>query len=156
MADAPRFRAYWERIENRSLLTMTRSDWSALQINLGSPVTIDVTATPMAQVASNASVVKAFVEQGSAATAEIVIIRHDPNDPKPYNQDKYDVWVDVTAHPRLGQMISGASTGFNDNFQRFAAETVFILKQAPGPDHWLDHVPDSASTIITSSGSRAV
>jgi len=128
---------------------MARSDWSALQPCLGSPVVIDVSATPMARVASNASVVKSFIEQHSAVTAEITIVRADPKDPKPYNVDKYDVWVDVTAHPKLAQMISGASTSFNSNFQTFASENVFILKQAPGADHWLDQIPGSNITIIT-------
>ena len=149
MADAPRFRAYWERFEDRSLLTMSRSDWSALQPCLGTPVVIDVSATPMARVTSNASVVKSFVEQHSAVTAEITIVRLDPSDPKPFNVDKYDVWVDVTAHPKLGQMVSGASTSFNQNFRTFAAENVFILKQEPGLDHWLDQLPGPNTSIVT-------
>ena len=150
-ADAPRFRAYWEHVAGRSLLTMSRSDWSALQPNLGGVVTIDVSATPMAQVASHALVVKAFLQQSSTATAEITIVRHDPQDPKPYNLDKYDVWVDVSALPALQPMISGASTQFNTNFRQFAAENVFMLKQDPGPDHWLDTIPGSATTIITTT-----
>ncbi len=130
---------------------MSRSDWSALQPSLGTPVIIEVSATPMAQVASHASVVKSLLQPGSAVTAEITIVRFDASDPKPYNLDKYDVWIDVTAHPSFQSMVSGASTRFNTNFRQFAAENVFLLKQDPGPDHWLDSVPCSATTIIKRS-----
>jgi hypothetical protein len=148
-ADAPRFRAYWERLEDRSVLTMSRSDWSALSATTGTPVQISVAQTPMAGLASRASVVRALAQQSSSATGEVAIIRHDVKDaPTPYNVDKYTVWTDVLAHPSLQGMISGASTELNDNFRQFAADTVFLIKQDPGPDHWLPSLPGSATTIV--------
>ena len=151
-ADAPQFRAYWERLEGRSVLTMARSDWNALKATEGTPVEITVAHTPMAGVASRASVVRTLVQRSSHATGEVTIIRYDEKDaPTPYNLDKYTVWIDVLAHPSLHNMISGASTQFNDNFRHFAADTVFLIKQEPGPEHWVPSLPGSATTIVRTS-----
>ncbi len=117
---------------------------------MGQPVQLDVQQTPMARVASDASVVQTLGQQYSDATAEIVIIRYDERDrPTPYNKDEYTVWTDVLKHPSVQSMISRASTELNENFQQFAAENVFIVKQDPGPDHWLPTLPGSATTIIS-------
>ena len=148
-ADAPLFRAYWERVEDRSVLTMSRSDWSGLNLQMGQPVQIDVAKTPMAQVASHACVVSALAEQHSRATAEITIVRFDEKDaPTPYNLDKYAVWVDLLSHQSVNAMISEASTELNQNFVDFAKQNVFIIKEDPGPDHWLPSIPGSATTVV--------
>ena len=148
-ADAPRFRAYWEHVEGRSVLTMSRSDWSGLSVQMDQPVQIDVDKTPMAEVANQAPVVRALAEQRSDATAEIAIIRYDEKDaPTPYNQDKYTVWLDVLSHRSVNDLISAASTELNQNFVDFAAQNVFIIKQDPGPDHWLPSIPGSATTVV--------
>lgn len=94
MADAPRFRAYWERLEGRSVFTMARSDWSQLGAHMNEPVKIDVAKTPMARIAGQALVVQTVAEQRSEATAQISIIRYDPADhPTPFNKDNYTVWT---------------------------------------------------------------
>jgi|SRR3990172_2436610 len=148
-ADAPRFRAFWEHVDGRSVLTMSRSDWSGLSVRMGQPVRIDVDRTPMAQVAKQAHVVRALAEQRSGATAQIAIIRYDEKDaPTPYNQDKYTVWLDVLRHPSVNHMISAASTELNQNFVDFAAQNVFIIKQDPSRDHWLPSIPGSATTVV--------
>ncbi len=152
LADAPRFRAYWEHLWGRSVLTMARSDWSALSEALGAPVEISVDQTPMAGIAHRAAIVQTLAEQTSQATGQVTIVRYDEKDaPTPYNLDKYTVWTDVLAHPSLESIISGASTELNDNFRRFAAETVFLIKEDNGPDHWLPRLPGSATTIVRST-----
>src|SRR5438876_5790206 len=152
MADAPRFRAYWEHLWGRSVLTMARSDWSALCGTLGKPVQISVDQAPMAGIAHRAAVVQTLAEQSSAATGQVTIVRFDEKDsPTPYNLDKYTVWTDVLAHPSLQSIISGASTELNENFRRFAGETVFLIKQDPGPDHWLPRFPGSATAVVRST-----
>jgi hypothetical protein len=152
MADAPRFRAYWEHLWGRSVLTMARSEWSALCGSFGAPVEISVDQTPMFGIAHRAAIVQTLAEQHSQATGQVTIVRFDAKDaPTPYNLDKYTVWTDVLAHPSLQSIISGASTELNDNFRRFAAETVFLIKQDRGPDHWLPRFPGSATTIIRST-----
>jgi hypothetical protein len=131
---------------------MARSDWSALCGAFDTPVEISVAQTPMAGVASRASVVRTLVQQSSSAAGQVTIIRFDEKDvPTPYNLDKYTVWTNVLAHPSLRDMISGASTELNSNFRQFATETVFLVKQDPGPDHWLPSLPGSATTIVRST-----
>ena len=148
-ADAPRFRAYWNRVEGRSVFTMSRQDWEAIGPQLGAPVQLDVTRTPLNRVASNASVVAAVAHQYSAASAQITICRYDERDqPTPYNVDKYHVWLDLPSHQSFDQMIEGASTERNANFDQFMTDSVFIVGQKPNADHWLSEVPEKVRAVI--------
>jgi hypothetical protein len=126
---------------------MARTDWDRLVPHVGQPVTIDVQETPMRQVASVASVAGVVAQRSSGATGEITIVRYDEKDhPTPYNQDKYTVWADVRSHQSFKQFLS--STQDNQNFQEFVGGTVFLVKQDPGPDHWLETLPASVSTVF--------
>ena len=113
---------------------------------------LDVERTPLRALAGRASVVGAFGQRASLATAEITIIRLDEKDaPTPFNVDKYTVWTDVTSHGSLPQMISGASTQYNQNFRDFLAEHVFLIRQDPGPDHWLPEPPAPVLAVVQRS-----
>ena len=95
MADAPRFRAFFEYAEGLPVVHMSRSDWEDLNVSSTRTALIDITRTPLASVANQASVVAAYGRQYSDATAEVGVIRYDPADkPEPYNTDKYEVWLD--------------------------------------------------------------
>jgi hypothetical protein len=48
---APRFHPYLERVENRSVLIMPRAEWAQIRPKEGTPVPVEITATPMAAVA---------------------------------------------------------------------------------------------------------
>ncbi len=152
MANAPRFHAFWEQIEGRSVLTMPRSDWDAVVARFGAPVQLDISRTPLAQVAKDAAVIAAVAEQLSTAIARVSIFRGDPQDaPTPINQDKYTVWLDLQSHPRLMEMVTRGSTEDNANFRQFIGDNVFLVKQDHGNDHWLPSLPASVSAIIRST-----
>ena len=149
MADAPRFRFWWGRVQGTSILTMPRRDWQNLVGTLGKPIAIDVVETPLSGVARVSSVVASVAHQFGAATARISIFRYDEADyPTPYNQDEYDVWVDLVEHPRLHEMVNAASTSLDDNFQSFSRENVFFVKRPPGPEHWLSTIPSSITVLV--------
>jgi hypothetical protein len=98
-ARAPRFHAFWERLERRSILTMPVSDWETLGILEDSYVKIDVAQTPMSRVANHTSVVATVAKRFSLESAEISIYRYDETDePTPYNVDKYLVleWLPMS------------------------------------------------------------
>jgi hypothetical protein len=102
MADAPRFRFMWERVESTSVLSMPRDEWNTAVGTLGAPVVLDVRTTPVSAVAHDASIVASIAHEFGAATARVSIFRYDPVDaPTPINLDEYDVWTDLSAHPRL-------------------------------------------------------
>ena len=152
MADATRFRFSWERIEGTSILIMPREDWNTLVGSLGVPVAFDVRSTPLAGVAHVSSVVASVAHQFGSATARVSVFRHDAADaPLPINQDEYDVWTNLSAHPRLSEMITAASTSDNENFRAFRREHVFFVKRQPGPDHWLPTFPSSIMLLLRST-----
>jgi hypothetical protein len=149
MADAPRFRFWWGRVEGTSILTMPRRDWQTLVGALGSPVAIDVVETPLSGVARVSSVVASVAHQFGPATARVSIFRYDETDyPTPYNQDEYDVWVDLAEHPRLHEMVNAAFTSLDGNFRSFCGENVFFVKRPPGPEHWLPTIPSSITVLV--------
>lgn len=107
MADAPRFRLSWGMIEGTSVLTMSREDWHTAVGTIGAPVIFDVCATPLSGITHVSSVVAAVARQFSPATTQISFFRHDPKDaPYSINHDEYDVWTDLSSHPRLHEMIN--------------------------------------------------
>ena len=131
---------------------MARSDWNSLSLRFGEAVTLDVRRTPLATVASHASIVGALGQLHSSATAEITIMRYDAKDaPTPINVDKYTVWTDMTSHSSLSKLIDGASTQYNQNLRDFLGGTVFIIKQDPGPDHWLPEPPAPVVALVRRS-----
>ena len=152
MAEAPRFKFYWERVEGTSVLTMRRQDWDTVVGSLGAPVAFDVRSTPLSGITHTSSVVASVAHHYGNATARISVFRHDADDaPYPINQDKYDVWTDLSAHPRLNEMITAAATSYDENFRNYCQENVFLIKIQPGPDHWLTTLPSSVSLILEST-----
>lgn len=149
MADAPRFRFLWGRIQGTSILSMPRLDWDRVVGRLGEPVEVDVRDTPLSGVAQVSSVVASVAHEFGTASARFSVFRYDEADaPTPINLDDYDVWHDLAAHPRLPEMINAASTSDNENFRTFCRENVFFVKRSPGPDHWLPSIPSSITVIL--------
>lgn len=145
MADAPRFRAYFEYAEGRPVVHMTRGDWDALKVSSSNTALIDIEQTPLAAVASDASVVAAYGQRFSTATAEIGVVRLDPADaPNVYNVDRYLVWEDLPSHRSFSSMVVAASTKDNENLRQYLRETVLWVKLEPDEDH---HRPDLPGTL---------
>ena len=153
MADAPRFRLWWGHVEDKSVLQMRRGEWTELVGEFGRPVEIDISRTPLRGVADASSLVTSVAHRFGPATARVSVFRYDESDmPTPYNQDEYDVWLDLQQHPRLHEMISAASTSDNENFRDFCRGHVFLAKRRAGPDHWLASIPSSITALLKSSG----
>jgi hypothetical protein len=135
---ALRFHAYWEWIEQRSILTMPLAEFEPLLQSSGSEVTFDVARTPLRRVALDSQVVGSLLKQSSTASGEIEIYRLDPADPKPYNRDRYIYWRGLPSTMSVDPMIVASATSANENFQSYARDTAFLIKTEPGPGHWLD------------------
>ena len=151
-ADAPRLRAFLRRYEGGSVIAMQRSDWSGLGVTSDQTVVIDLTQTPLKGVPSDASVVAAVARRYSAATGEVVIYRYDRKDePTPINEDRYDVWLDLGSNTSYRNIVQAASTDDNENMRSYLDETVFLVKQEPGPEHWLPELPATVKVILRST-----
>ena len=126
---------------------MSLDQWEQFRVQ-DHPVSTNVERTPMRRVASDASVAAAFARNCSEQTSEIVIWRYDEKDqPTPLNSDRYTVWKDLPSHHSYKQMVSAASTEDNENLRQALRENVYIVKEAPGEDHWMAKLPTSARSM---------
>ena len=151
---APRFRAYFEHIEQRPVLHMSRSQWDQIASASSDPILIDVSRTPMGGVSSQASVVAAYAQRYSTATSELGIVRMDIKDaPKPYNVDKYTVWEDIPSHRSFREIVRAASTEDNQNLRSYLAANVFFVKRDPDSEHH-SAAPPPVVTLLLEGESR--
>jgi len=112
----------------------------------GSPVEIDLNQTPLGGVASQA--VAAVAGPYARGASRIEIYRFDPKDaPTPINKDTYLVIEDTAGHWDLATLVVSASTEDNLNLRDYLKHYVFLVKEDPGPDHWLSAVPPTVLTI---------
>lgn len=106
MSYRDRLHASLTRVEDRPVLSMPRSDWSRLRPEDDHLVALDLALTPLATVASRASILAATAQQSSAASSEIAVYRWDGNDqPTPVNVDRYAVWEDLSSHQSFPQKL---------------------------------------------------
>jgi len=141
----------FQRIEGTSVLTLPRSDWNTFVGTLGTPVLLDVRSTPMAGITAVSSVVATVAHQFGSASACVSIFRHDPKDePTPVNQDVYDVWTDLSQHPKFPDMVSAESSASGvAEVKHYCGDYVFFVKRPPpGADHWLPTVPGSVTVLV--------
>jgi hypothetical protein len=149
MADASRLLYYWGWVEDTSILSMPRTQWHDLVGHLGKPIPFDVRSTPMSAIANSSFIIATLAHQFGEATARVSIFRDDPTDaPLRINVDHYKVWTDLSGHPRLTDMIEAASTPYNENMKTLIEEHVFLVKEKPGPDHWMDTLPASITLVL--------
>ncbi len=146
---APRFWAYFQGVEGRPMFLMLRSQWEALKALAGQRVPIEISRTPMARLATETDLAAAVAERKSDYEATITVYRHDPKDPMPINVDRYLVWERVPDHRDFFAMVNTASTSDNANMRGFLADHVFLVKEKPGPDHWLPDLPVEIVAIVT-------
>ena len=131
---------------------MNRATWTRFRIQEGNPVQIDLELTPLRGVARDASVIAATARRSSSASCEIEIVRYDAADePTPYNIDRYTVYEQMPSHQSFNAIIEGGSTADNANLRSYLLENVFIVKQHPGPDHWMASPPSSSLSVFRSS-----
>ena len=148
---APRLCAYFQKLEGRPMFLMLRSQWETVKIRPGERVPIEVANTPMARLVTAADVAAAVAERKSDYETTVAIYRRDPKDgahAAPINVDRYLVWERVPDHRDLFAMVNSASTSDNANLRGFLADYVFLVKEGPGPDHWLPEVPIEIRAVI--------
>lgn len=145
---APRLEAYWRHSEGRSIFSMSRTAWDEFEAKSTNVALIDVTATPIGSVAAESSLLAAVAQQFAHGEGRISIYRHDPNDRKPVNVDHYRVHLNLAGSPRLGEMITAASTSHNENMRSYLEQHVHLVKEDRGPDHWLPDLPSSVRIVV--------
>ena len=149
MADAPRLKAYLHYASGHPVLSMARRDWASMTSASPGTTLVDITKTPLAAVASDASVVASYAHRYGPARAQVGVIRLDPKDaPNIYNTDKYEVWENLPSHPHFATMLSAASTENNQNLRDYLAATVFLTKVPPDVGHQSPELPATVQILL--------
>jgi hypothetical protein len=152
MTYAVRLMHYWGHAEGVDVLSMRRSEWHDLVGHEGRPIKFDVRSTPMGGVSNFVFVIGTLAHEFTPVTARVSVFRDDPHDaPQRINVDHYRVWTDLSAHPRLQNMIEAASTSYNDNMRIFIQENVFLVKEKTSSDHWMSTLPSSIHAVFKST-----
>ena len=151
--NAPRFHAYWEKVEGKRVLIMKKRDWESLNISRTATVALNFEkagSLPINQIFQENRFIGGIVAP-TGEKFQIKIYREDPqDDPTPVNVDSYDVWVGILpTYFDVPKMILYASTSDDSNFQFYASDHVFFVKEDPGNDHWLEQLPLEVQVMLS-------
>ena len=154
---APRLTFYLGKVARRPLFVMPRADWDRLKIHGPAVVPIDLQTTPIANPRLETCLEAAVAERQPTGQAIISIYRRDPKDePTPINKDEYQVWEFLPGRFHLPSLVIQASTEDNANLRGFLSEHVFLVKNRPGDDHWMDKLPPRVWAAINATRNNPV
>lgn len=116
----------------------------------GDFVAIDISQPPIANVGEKSDLLATIAERRSDKEVIVAVYRNDPKDePTPLNVDRYLVWEGLPPHRNYQQMVNTATTEDNANMRNFLKHYVFMVKEPPGPDHWLSEMPEYIKVRIS-------
>lgn len=155
--NAPRFHTLWQHIEKKKrIFAIRKNDWNSLNITHETEEKLvklnleQFQPLPISELIADSDVIG-----GTAfATSSKVIIkiyRRDPkDDPTPINVDTYTVWMGLPTYLNVSDMIIAGSTDNDDNFKHYANDHVFLVKENPSDDHWLEELPREVYVLLSS------
>lgn len=153
LRSAPRFHAYFERIEGRSVLLMLRREWEKLSGLQGEVVEIDLSRTPIAALAKECRLEASVAKRRSESEVLLEVYRNDPKDvPTPINVDRYTVWERLPCHHNYMEMVNSASTEDNSNMRGFLDDYVFFVKEPVSDVHWMPELPTHIQAAVCRQG----
>ena len=149
LRQAPGFQAWFSHIEGREVMVMSRRDWEhANQLREGEMGQIDLSTTPIANVARDSRIEAAVVVRKSPVEVVVEVYRYDPVDmPLPINLDRYRVWERLPPHRNFAAMVNAASTEDNPNMRSFLDNHVFFIKDVVRDGHHLADLPERVKAL---------
>ena len=138
-----------QRCENSSVLTMATSEWNSAVSVCDKYVELEISLTPMSEVARNATLLASVAIRHSTGTGQVEIYRDDPRDaPRNVNGDFFTVIENIEQHPRFDRIVSDASTEMNANLRNFIQNTVFLIPQPKDERHWSTGLPAHVIAVM--------
>jgi hypothetical protein len=149
LRQAPRFQAWFSHLEGREVMVMSRHDWEqANQLREGEMVQIDLSTTPIANVARDSRIEAAVVVRKSPVEVVVEVYRYDPVDmPLPINLDRYRVWEELPPHRNFAAMVNAASTEDNANMRGFLDDHVLFIKDVVRDGHHLADLSEHVKAL---------
>jgi hypothetical protein len=145
-----KFQLYLQHV--RKVLWMQRKQWESVKPLFGKPIKVDVTKTPMSNIAKDALILANVAVRSSDQTAMIDIYRYDAKDqPTPVNKDSYIVMEDILGRPDYQELVIKSSTSDSPELREFLRDNVGLVKAEPSTNHWLTKLPSSIVCIIRQS-----
>lgn len=97
----------------------------------------------------SASVITAFDVKPDAAANQIHTFGYDAADAStPYNLINYSVLEDLSERQDYNRILQAASVADGEELITYLHENVFMVKEKPGGDHWLQALPGSAIALM--------
>jgi hypothetical protein len=153
--NAPRFHTLWQHNAKKRIFILKREDWDALQITKKTSNQLvklaleQISILPLGDLVLESDVL-ASTAKVNGQKVTITIYRNDPeDDPTPVNVDTYSVWIGLPSYLNVQQMIEAATTDNDDNFSHYANNRVFLIKENPGNDHWLEELPREVYGLLS-------
>ena len=154
--NAPRFHTLWQHIRgDKRIFAIRRADWDSLQIAGSSNEKLvklefeQFEPLPIHRVKVGNDLI-GYTALATNSKVTVKIYRRDPKDePTPINVDTYTVWKGLPPYLDVPNMIIAGDTAANENFWHYANDHVFLVKEAPGDDHWLEELPSEVYALFS-------
>jgi len=139
-----------EKLRNRTVLSMKRSDWETMKANKGKRFNIrqtDLYRLPFIQNSLIDNLVAGNVEE-NGVVYKIKLYRFDPKDglDEQYNVDEYEVWEKLSSAYDRKEVINMSSTDDDLGLQRYEKDYIYLVK-LPDEEIIDHHRPDLPSGI---------
>ncbi len=150
---APRIEFYITKryFKDRPAFNWSKNQWHGIIGQGRGSILIDVNATPMSGITSDATILACVVEKNASTDARISIYRNDAADGStPVNKDSYKVWAGEAFKniPNLSELAIACGTCADSNMYRFFDQNVVIEKEKSVANHWLAELPGSVQLLI--------
>ena len=146
--NAPRFHTLFSKRVNRNIMIMNRKTLedntriaNNTEINLSS---LQFKMFPLESMQEDAKVIAATLRR-TGDEYKLTIYRYDSNDPvnERINTDEYTAWAGLPERLPRDEMIEHGSTDYDENFQKYENNFVFIKKNKHRKDHHLGSLPEN-------------
>jgi hypothetical protein len=104
--------------------------------------------SPFAEVTNSESFIAAVAEREDEARVRVSVYRTDQSDPQPIIVDEYVILERFPASLDVWGLIQSATTDPGPNFIRYRDDHVFLVKEQPGDQHWLDTLPGTVTALL--------
>ncbi|MBD3339825.1 MAG: hypothetical protein GF353_11995 [Candidatus Lokiarchaeota archaeon] len=138
--------------QNRSVFWLEKDQWNLISKNFGTPIEINIENTPLVSITKNQNFI-ASLYKNDKYNQEIEIYRYDFKDSKPVNKDTYTVidnFIESFGFDYIEFIVEQSSTSLNRNLVTNLNNHIYLVKNKPGKDHWLniEECPEKINVII--------
>ncbi len=149
--NAPRFHSLLQKREGKTVFIIKRSEWERLKIEEGKLTFLNTNSLALFPFSP---ILMSDEYLGTVATRDsekikITLYRLDPKDePTPVNVDSYTIWESIPPKHDIREMIITGDTDYNQNFQDYLTNFIFLVKDSIGDGHWLQELPEEVAILL--------